>query len=132
MRHISYSTTVMEYAVILTGGKQYIAVPGQELVIERLSQEEGDTVSFDQVLLTVNGKDVVVGAPTVANVAVQATLLKNDLGDKLRIFKYRPKSRYRRTMGHRQHQTVVRIDSIGATKATKTAPKKEKAAQEQE
>lgn len=119
----------MEYAVILTGGKQYIAVPGQQLVIERLAQEEGDTITFDQVLLTVNGKEVVVGAPTVANVAVQATLVKNDLGDKLRVFKYRPKSRYRRTMGHRQQQTTVRIDSIGGIKAEKKAATTKKAAE---
>lgn len=114
----------MQYAVISTGGKQYIATPGQELVIERLQAEEGATVTFDQVLLTVDGKEVAVGQPLVKGAVVTATLLRNDKADKLRIFKYKSKSRYRRTTGHRQHQTVVRIETIGAAKANKASDKK--------
>lgn len=117
----------MQYAVISTGGKQYIATPGQELVIERLQAEEGSTVTFDQVLLTVDGKNVVVGQPLVDGVVVTATLVANNKADKIRVFKYKSKSRYRRTQGHRQHQTVVRIESIGAPKAAKKTSKKAEA-----
>ena len=117
----------MQYAVISTGGKQYLATPGQKLVVEYLPQEEGQTVVFDQVLLSVDGSKVEVGAPTITGLTVSATVVEQGLGDKIRVFKYRSKSRYRRTTGHRQKETVVRIDTIGGAKsaAKKTEAKAE-------
>ena len=107
----------MQYAVISTGGKQYLAYPGKELIIEKLPLEEGSTLVFDQVLLNVDGDKVEVGEPTVAGLSVSATVVKQGLGEKIRVFKYKSKSRYRRTTGHRQQETVVRIDAIGGKKA---------------
>jgi large subunit ribosomal protein L21 len=111
----------MQYAVISTGGKQYLAVPGKELVIEYIPAEEGGVISFDQVLLNVDGDKVTVGEPTVSGLTVSATVVSQGKGEKIRVFKYRSKSRYRRTNGHRQLQTIVRIDTIGAAKAAKKA-----------
>jgi large subunit ribosomal protein L21 len=107
----------MHYAVISTGGKQYLAQLGQSLIIESLPQAAGETVIFEDVLLLVDGQSVQIGQPKVSGTTVSATIVEQRLGDKLRVFKYRPKSRYSRTMGHRQHQTVVRIDAIGGKKA---------------
>ena len=120
----------MQYAVISTGGKQYLAIPGKELVIEKLPQEEGSSLEFDQVLLNVDGDKVQVGEPLVSGLTVSATVVKQQLADKIRVFKYKSKSRYRRTQGHRQQQTVVRIDAIGAAKkaAKATASKAKPAA----
>ena len=120
----------MQYAVISTGGKQYLAFPGKELVIEKLPLEEGSSIEFDQVLLSVDGDKVEIGQPTVDGLTVSATVVKQGLGDKIRVFKYKSKSRYRRTIGHRQHETIIRIDAIGDIKAessvksvTKSEPK---------
>lgn len=106
----------MQYAVISTGGKQYIATPGKQLVVEYLPHEEGQTVAFDQVLLSVDGDKVQVGSPTVSGLTVSATVVKQGLGEKIRVFKYKSKSRYRRTTGHRQKETIIRIDTIGGAK----------------
>lgn len=118
----------MQYAVIATGGKQYIATPGESLIIESLDKQVGDSVTFEEILLTVDGEKVAIGEPLVAGLNVTGTVVEQRLGEKLRVFKYRPKSRYSRTMGHRQHQTVVRIDAIGDKKAPKSAKQSDKAA----
>ena len=112
----------MEYAVIATGGKQYLVSQGQTLEIETIIGDTGSSVVFDQVLLSVAGDAVVVGSPIVEGLTVQATLVDHHLGDKIRVFKYKPKARYRRTTGHRQHLTLVRIDSIGAAKKNDALP----------
>lgn len=103
---------------------------GQSIVVESLPQPAGETVQFTEVLLLVDGNEVQVGQPTIAGLTVSATVMEQGLGDKIRVFKYRPKSRYSRTSGHRQHQTVVRIDAIGDKKmqAAKTAQSEKKAA----
>jgi large subunit ribosomal protein L21 len=106
----------MQYAVISTGGKQYIAAPGKSLIIESLKQEVGDSITFDQVLLAVDGDSVTIGEPTIAGFTVGGTVVEQRRGEKLRIFKYRPKSRYSRTAGHRHLETVVRVDVIGDKK----------------
>jgi large subunit ribosomal protein L21 len=116
----------MQYAVISTGGKQYLATPGKQLVVEYLPQEEGQTIVFDQVLLSVDGTKVEIGSPIVKGLTVSATVVKQGLGDKIRVFKYRSKSRYRRTTGHRQKETIVRIEAIGEAKSS--AKKSESAA----
>lgn len=104
------------YAVIKTGGKQYRVSPGDLLVVEKLAGEPGAEVSFDQVLMLGNGDDVTVGAPTVAGAAVTATLIETRKGEKVKIFKKIRRQGYRRTRGHRQQETVLRVTAIGDAK----------------
>ena len=100
------------YAVISTGGKQYRVEPGSTVLVERLAGEPGASVTIDQVLLVADGGDVRVGTPTVNGASVTATVLGEQLGEKVVIFKYKQKVKYRRRTGHRQHLTRLRIDEI--------------------
>ena len=101
----------MDFAVIKTGGKQYIVREGDVLTIEKLPVDTG-TFSFDQVLLTVDGDKATVGRPLVAGAAVSATILEEGKGVKKMVFRYKSKTRYKKKKGHRQPYTKVRIDSI--------------------
>ena len=107
------------YAVIRTGGKQYRVEPGDVLVVEKLGGEPGADVAFSDVLMLGDGAAVTVGAPTVEGAAVNATLIETRKGEKVRIFKKIRRQGYRRTRGHRQLATVLRVTSI--TGAGKTA-----------
>ena len=109
------------YAVVTTGGKQYRVEAGSELIIERLADEPGASITFDRVLLIGDGEAVTIGSPTVDGASVSGTVLAEELGPKLIIFKFKQKVKYRRTRGHRQHLTRVRIDEIstGAKRARK-------------
>lgn len=107
------------YAVIRTGGKQYRVEPGDVLVVEKLGGEPGADVAFSDVLMLGDGAAVTVGAPTVEGAAVNATLVETRKGEKVRIFKKTRRQGYRRTRGHRQTETVLRVTSI--TGAGKTA-----------
>ena len=100
------------YAVVTTGGKQYRVEAGSELIIERLSEEPGASITFDRVLLVGDGDAVTIGSPTVEGASVSGTVVAEELGPKLIIFKFKQKVKYRRTRGHRQHLTRVRIDEI--------------------
>src|SRR5262245_24940992 len=101
------------YAVIQTGGKQYRAEPGQTLWVEKLAGEEGDKVTFDQVLLVARGEGAVaVGTPTVSGAKVTASIVEQGLADKLVVFKFRRRKNYVRKNGHRQEMTAVKIESI--------------------
>jgi large subunit ribosomal protein L21 len=102
------------YAVVSTGGKQYRVEPGSTLTIERLAAEAGATLTFDRVLLIGDGDEVTVGTPVVTGASVSATVLGEELGPKLVIFKFKQKVKYRRRTGHRQHLMRVRIDAINA------------------
>ncbi len=104
------------YAVIETGGKQYRVTPGQELLIEKLPLDEGNEYTFDRLLLVVddNGQPI-VGTPYVQGANVVGTIVRQERGEKILVFKYKPKSNYRRRQGHRQYLTRVRIDRINAT-----------------
>ena len=102
------------YAVVTTGGKQYRVEAGSELVIERLAADAGASVTFDRVLLVGDGDAVTIGTPTVEGASVSGTILREELGPKLIIFKFKQKATYRRTRGHRQHLVRVRIDEISA------------------
>lgn len=102
------------YAIIKTGGKQYKVAEGDSIVIEKLDAEEGTSVAFDQVLMVVTDGDVKVGKPTVANVKVTAKVDAQGKGKKIRIFKYKAKSNYRKRQGHRQPFTKVTIEKIEA------------------
>jgi len=103
------------YAVVTTGGKQYRVEAGSELVIERLAADDGASVTFDRVLLVGDGDAVTIGTPTVEGASVSGTVLREELGPKLIIFKFKQKATYRRTRGHRQHLVRVRIDEINAS-----------------
>jgi len=102
----------MIQAVIETGGKQYLVAPKEKVIIEKLEAKEGETVNFDKVLLTVNDSNVTLGKPYLTGAKVTGKVLSQGKGDKIVVFKYRAKSRYRRKQGHRQAQTVVEIQSI--------------------
>jgi len=100
------------YAIIKTGGKQYKVSEGVEIIIEKLDVEEGAQVTFDEVLAIVDGENVKVGRPKVDGAKVTGTVVKNGKGPKIRIFKYKHKTNYRRRMGHRQPFTKVKIDKV--------------------
>jgi large subunit ribosomal protein L21 len=102
------------YAVVSTGGKQYRVEPGTQLSVERLPAEPGASVTFDRVLLVGDGDQVTIGTPIVDGASVTATVLREERGPKLVIFKFKQKVKYRRRTGHRQHLTLVRIDRIDA------------------
>lgn len=101
------------YAIIKTGGKQYVVEEGRVISIERLDVEEGAEVTFDEVLL-VSGDDVKIGQPNVAGAKVTGKVLEQGKERKIRIFKYKAKSNYRRRQGHRQPFTKVKIEKIEA------------------
>jgi large subunit ribosomal protein L21 len=100
------------YAVIKTGGKQYRVQAGDVLVVEKLSGEPGAKVAFDQVLMLGDGAGVTVGAPTVEGASVSATLVETRKGEKIKVFKKIRRQGYRRTGGHRQIETVLRVTAI--------------------
>ena len=101
-------------AIIVTGGKQYKVAEGDTLFIEKLPNEAGDKVTFDQVLAVLDGETATFGAPVVAGASVEAEVVKNGKGKKIRIFKYNPKKGYRKRQGHRQPYTKVEITKINA------------------
>ena len=101
------------YAIIKTGGKQYVVEEGKVISIEKLDVEEGAEVTFDEVLL-VSRDDVKIGAPNVAGAKVTGKVLEQGKERKIRIFKYKAKSNYRRRQGHRQPFTKVKIEKIEA------------------
>ena len=99
-------------AIIVTGGKQYNVSEGDTLFIEKLDVNAGDAVAFDQVLAIVDGENTKFGTPVVEGAKVDATVVKNGKGKKIRIFKYTPKKGYRKRQGHRQPYTKVEIGKI--------------------
>ena len=100
------------YAVIRSGGKQYKVAPGQTIRLEKVAGDAGSKVELGYVLLVENEGNVQVGSPLVANAKIQATVLEHDRAKKILVFKKKRKKQYRRTQGHRQDYTSVRIDSI--------------------
>ena len=115
------------FAVIKTGGKQYKVAEGDTITVEKLDTEAGKDVTFETVLMLGNGDDVTVGAPLVDGASVFGEVEEQTRGDKVIIRKKRQRQTYRRTQGHRQHLTVVKITGIstdGKKPAKKVAPKK--------
>ena len=100
------------YAVIKTGGKQYRVQPGDVIVVEKLDGEAGSNVSFGEVLMLGGDKGVTVGAPLIDGASVAATLVETRKGEKIKIFKKIRRQGYRRTNGHRQMESVLRITGI--------------------
>ena len=115
------------YAVIKTGGKQYRVKPDDVLEIERLPGEAGDILEFDQVLMLSGEAGFEIGTPVVAGAIVAAELVEQTRGDKIKVFKKKRRKHYRRTMGHRQDLSQIRITEIltgGAKPSKKAAAKK--------
>ncbi|HBX69888.1 MAG TPA: 50S ribosomal protein L21 [Chloroflexi bacterium] len=100
------------YAIVESGGKQYKAVPGTTIEVDRLLIEEGAEINLDRVLLVSDGEEVQVGTPTVDGTTVKATVVEHFKGRKIIVFKYKAKERYRRKQGHRQQYTRLQIDEI--------------------
>jgi large subunit ribosomal protein L21 len=102
----------MKYAIVEDGGKQYKAVEGQTIEVDRFDSEIGEQLDLERVLLLVDGEDIQVGTPLVEGAVVQATVVSQVKGPKIVVFKYKPKKRYRVKTGHRQKYTRLQIDSI--------------------
>jgi large subunit ribosomal protein L21 len=100
------------YAIVESGGKQYRAVPGATIEVDRLNIEEGTKIDIDQVLLVADDEDIHVGTPKVSGASVKATVVEHFKGKKILVFKYIPAERYRRKRGHRQQYTRLHIDEI--------------------
>ena len=100
------------YAVIRSGGKQYRVAPGQTIRLEKLAGDVGSKIALGEVLLVENEGNVQLGAPLVANATVEGKVVEIDRAKKIIVFKKRRKKQYRRTYGHRQDYTAVRIDKI--------------------
>ena len=111
----------MAFAVIETGGKQYRVTTGSVIKVEKLAVETGQNVTFDRVLMGQLEASPVVGAPFIEGATVIGEVLAQGKGEKIRVFTYKPKKRQRRTLGHRQQFTQVRIGeiSLAAVKAPK-------------
>jgi large subunit ribosomal protein L21 len=99
------------YAVVKTGGKQYKVAEGDVLLVEKLDAEVGAEVSLD-VLMLVDGENVVIGKPFVADAKVAAKVVEHGKGEKIIVFKYKPKKNYRKKQGHRQPYTKLEIVSV--------------------
>lgn len=102
------------YAVIKTGGKQYRVCVGQKLKIEQIPADIGQEISLDQVLSVGEGDTLKIGVPFVDGAKVTATVLAQGRHDKIKIFKMRRRKGYRRTQGHRQNYTEIRIEAVNA------------------
>jgi len=114
----------MRYAIVESGGKQYKAVEGQTIEVDRLADQEGAKVDL-MALLMADGDEVMVGTPTVSGVQVRATILDHFRGDKVVRFKYAPKKRIRVRGGHRQQYTRLMVDFIGRPGETRKVEKAE-------
>jgi large subunit ribosomal protein L21 len=102
------------YAIIKTGGKQYMVNEGDVLMVEKLDVESGAKVMFEEVLAVGNNGELNLGSPVVAGAKVEATVVENGKTKKVIVFKYKPKKDYRKKQGHRQPFTKVRIEKINA------------------
>ena len=112
------------YAIIETGGKQYRVTQGQTVDVDNLNVIDGDAVELDKVLVLGDDKNATIGSPTVAGAKVIATSKGTVRGDKVIVYKFKAKVRYRRKVGHHQLYTRLTIDSITAEDST---PEKEEA-----
>jgi large subunit ribosomal protein L21 len=103
----------MRFAIVESGGKQYRAVEGRTIEVDRLPIDAGNKFDFERVLLMADGDDILVGTPTVSDILVKVTVVDHVKGPKIDRFKYRPKKRIRVRGGHRQQYTRLLIDFIG-------------------
>jgi len=109
----------MRYAIVESGGKQYRAVEGMTIEVDRLAAEPGTPIEMRRVLLVADGERVSIGTPAVEGVQVRATVLEHWRGEKVIHFRYSPKKRIRVRAGHRQEYTRLRVDFIGPSGETR-------------
>lgn len=102
----------MKFAVIETGGKQYLVKTGDKVEIEKITGESGSKVVFEKVLLAGEGESAEIGKPYLAGVKVEGKIIQQDRASKVLVMKYHSKTRYRRKRGHRQSFTRVEITKI--------------------
>ncbi|OGH47357.1 MAG: 50S ribosomal protein L21 [Candidatus Levybacteria bacterium RIFCSPLOWO2_01_FULL_39_10] len=123
----------MQYAVIRTGGKQYRVDVGDDVVLDKIDGEKNKPIIFDDVLLLVKDEKVIIGKPSILGAKVSAKFIEDRSGEKIYVRKFKAKSRYRRKIGFRAKQTVLKIEKIDykgvflgkdTAKPTKTAHKK--------
>ncbi|RIK30654.1 MAG: 50S ribosomal protein L21 [Anaerolineae bacterium] len=121
----------MRFAIVESGGKQFRAVEGRTIEVDRLPVEAGKKFDLERVLLMADGDEVVVGTPTVSGIEVKVTVMDHIRGPKIDRFKYRPKKRIRVRGGHRQQYTLLMVDFIGkpGEKRKVEEPKVKKAAE---
>ena len=117
----------MKYAIVESGGKQYKAVEGESIAVDRLPVEPGEMLSLDRILLMADGDQFSVGKPLVNGFEVLASVVENFRGDKVLAFRYSPKKRIRVRRGHRQEYTRLMIEHVGLPGEAK--PKGEKKAE---
>ncbi len=110
----------MEVAVIKTGGKQYVVSEGYTITIEKLGRgsltqdvKKGDSITFDEVLMTEKGEKLTIGTPFISGAKVTATVQSVGRAKKVEVVKYKAKSRYLKRRGHKQPEIKVKIDSLG-------------------
>ncbi len=103
----------MKYAIVESGGKQYKAVEGEPIEVDRLPAQTGETVNLSRVLMLVDEETSLVGTPIVSDIQVSATVMEHFKGPKVVVFKYSPKKRIRVKGGHRQEYTRLMVDAIG-------------------
>jgi len=120
------------YAIVEIAGQQFKVAKDQKVYVHRLQEEEGKKVSFHNVLLLENGKDITIGAPAIDGAAVEAKVVKHLKGDKVIVFKKKRRKGYQKKNGHRQYLTEILIEGIVAKGAKKAAPKKTAAAPKKE
>jgi len=100
------------YAVIETGGKQYKVKAGTVIQVEKLLAEDNSPINFDKVLAVWDEKGIQVGKPYLEGAIVKGTVLNQIKADKILVFKFKPKTGYKRTQGHRQKLSVIKIDTV--------------------
>lgn len=115
----------MTYAIIEIQGKQFKVKPGDEIKVDKLEVEEGTKLPLDKILLTVDGEKISIGTPYLSGTNLEAEVLSHSKDAKIRVAKYRSKSRYRRVKGHRQAISIIKILAASASKsATSSADNK--------
>ncbi len=114
----------MKYAIVETGGKQFRAVEGGTIEVDRLPVESGTRVKLEQVLLLADGETIIVGKPLIKDLPVWTTVLEHFKGPKVNTFNYSPKKRIRVKIGHRQNYTRLFVEQIGGSEFVKKEPAK--------
>src|ERR1035437_37105 len=109
----------MKYAIVESGGKQYRAVEGATLEVDRLPVEAGENVKIEQTLLLADGENITVGTPLVKDSPIWTTVIEHFKGEKVTIFNYSPKKRIRVKTGHRQNYTRLLVEQIGGSELIK-------------
>ena len=116
------------YAVVKTGGKQYRVAKDDKILVERLEGEAGSAIQLDDVMMVVDGEKVTVGTPQIAGASVAAEVIEQTRGPKIIIFRRKRRKNHRRTQGHRQDLTLLKITGISADGSKPAAKKAAKAA----